>query len=197
MIAIGGLGALSGSRLAGIDDLLLPGQARDVAEQWFFGRSTREDLESLADEAAIDGIRFAAALRQDALERLFAEFISGAHSAALDDAQVVVPEDVLIEDPECQAIHAILRQKIERLRFQDVPQFEAEQRAWIRQSVIDILAGPVGQWRALLSAKFAEVALLAHETALSDTLRDVPSEHPTCGSLLGLSRFQIAQERFS
>jgi hypothetical protein len=199
MIAIGGLGALSGSRLAGMNDLLLPGQAREIAEQWFFGRSTRDDVEALADTAAGDGIRYAAAFRQAALEQLFAAMVSGIHSATLDDSQSVATEDVLIEDPECQAIHAILRQKIERLRFDSATLaiFETEMRSWIRASVEAILAGPVLQWRILLAAKFAEVALLAHETVLTDVLRDVPSEHPTCTNILTLSRLRFAQERFS
>jgi len=196
MIVVGGLGSLAGSRLSGMKDLLLPGDAREIGEQWVFGRGSRDDFEALADTAAADGIRSAAPLRQAKLERLAAEFVVGEHAAALDDARTVLPDVELFEDQTCRDLMLIVEGKVDRLRFQDLAQIEDEMRAYFRSSIETILAFPVGQWRTLLAAKFAEIAIEAHEVALGDVLRDVGPEHPTCSSALALSRFQVVRERF-
>lgn len=200
MIVLRGIGGHQGSRTFRSSDLMFPGQLREIGEQWLFGRSVREDLEAAADELAGQGIRHIAAQRQAVLERLFSEFVSGTHAAGLDDAQVVALEDVLIDDPECQALHAILREKIERLRTDPATLaiFEDEMRNLGRLAIEQALSLPVLQWRAALAAKFLASALEARDFALSDTLRDVPNpvEGAPCKSLIDLSRLQIAQERF-
>jgi len=196
MMPLHGVGGVAGQQMFNAGDLVLPGPLKEIGEQWVFGRTVRADLDATADELAGQGIRYAAAFRQAALENLFAHFITGAHHAALDDAQVVLTDDTLIADPECQALHLSSRESIEALR-QPNEIVEEEMRHWIRTPIQQILAGPFGQWRTLLAAKFAQVAAAVHEVALADLLeRDLPTEHPTCQPLLNLTRAQVAGEQF-
>lgn len=197
MIVQGGIGSGLGSRAYGAADLTLPLAGQDLGFHWVFGRGDREDLAATADTVAARGIRHSAAERQAALETLFARFVSGAHAGALDDAQVVVPEEAVVST-ECLVLHEIMREKIERLRFDTatLPIFETELRSLGRLAIEQILAGPVLQWRNRLTEKFLAVAHEAREFALTDTLRDIPAENVDCQQTIGLSRLRIALERF-
>lgn len=194
MLALQGLGALS--RSAPRFDLLTPGQGKEVGDHWTFGRSTVDDLAATADEVAAAGIRYTAAGRQAALERLGAEFAAGQHSASLDDARTVSPDVETFSDPDCQALMLVVQGKIDRLR-QPESAFTQDLRNWLSASIAQILDGPALQWRSQLSAKFQELATSAHEFAIEDCLRDIGPDHPTCSGVLLASRLAIARERFS
>lgn len=196
MIVLGGVGNLIGARTFPLDTLVLPTREREIAEQWVFGRSDREDLLSAADAAAGEGIRHSAAERQAALERLFGELIVAQHQAALDDARTQVPDVETISE-ECQAAMLVVQDKVERLRFPDQQIVVDEMRAYIRAFVEQTLAGPASQWRNLLRDKFNEVGEEAHDVPLNDVLRDVGETHAECQVVMTIARLAVAAERFN